>query len=491
LAGGSAALTFVILAGFAVVVGVLTTRQVRRQFETQVGGDATRLQHQLSRLQLDPRTGEPICRDYATAEALFRIYDLGDGRIVCSQDSEVPQHAKGHKAQPPPGPNFAPPEEPGTYVELGYRVVVKPLQTQPIGNFVLLYAKPYSDIDHTLAEIQIFLILGVLGGTILALMAGLATANRAMRPISELSDVAREIERTRDLSRHVPQPEAEDEVAELARTLEGMLGALNASRVEIESTLVRQREFVADASHELRTPLTSVLANLELLADELEGEQAESAKAALRSTRRMRRLVGDLLLLARADAKREQQARELDLRDVLLEATAELGPLSADHDVLIDAGSAPVTGVRDDLHRMILNLLENAVRHTPRGTQIRAATHTDGTEAVLLVEDDGEGIPPELAGRVFERFVRAGRDGGGGSGLGLAIVQAVADSHDGAVTLTQAKPGSVRPGARFEIRLPVARAIDANDEAAAAEPAGEVQTSTTTGSTIGRRFSRS
>ena len=95
-----------------------------------------------------------------------------------------------------------------------------------------------------------------------------------------------------------------------------MLGALDAARGETEAMLDRQREFVADASHELRTPLTSVLANLELLAEELDGEQAETAEAALRSTRRMRRLVGDLLLLARADAKRMAPHRPTDLADV-------------------------------------------------------------------------------------------------------------------------------------------------------------------------------
>ncbi len=89
---------------------------------------------------------------------------------------------------------------------------------------MLLYARPLSDVDHTLAQVRFFLLLGVLGGTFLALLAGLATAQRAMRPIAELTDAAREIERTRDPSRRIPHPEADDEVAELARTLEGMLG---------------------------------------------------------------------------------------------------------------------------------------------------------------------------------------------------------------------------------------------------------------------------
>ena len=151
----------------------------------------------------------------------------------------------------------------------------------------------------------------------LALLAGLAIAQRAMAPIAELTDAAaRDRAHARPQPARCPSPEADDEVAELARTLEGMLAALDAARGETEAMLARQREFVADASHELRTPLTSVLANLELLAEELDGEQAETAEAALRSSRRMRRLVGDLLLLARADAARVAPHRPTDLAEV-------------------------------------------------------------------------------------------------------------------------------------------------------------------------------
>ncbi len=344
----------------------------------------------------------------------------------------------------------------------------------------LLYALPLSNVEHTIAKVRFFLVLGVLGGTVLALLAGLSTAQRAMRPIVELTEAAREIERTRDPSRRLPHPEAEDEVAELARTLEGMLRALDAARSETEAALERQREFVADASHELRTPLTSVLANLELLAEELDGEQAESAQAALRSTRRMRRLVGDLLLLARADAKRSQRRGPTDLADVLTDAAAELGPVADEHELTIDPEPAIVDGIGDDLHRLVLNLLDNAVRHTPPGTHIHASTATDNGDATLVVEDDGPGIAPELQQRVFERFVRGGGDGGRGSGLGLAIVHAVAESHGGTVALQAPAHGT---GTRFVIRIPT----PASRGAAAEEP----QTSTTTGSTIGRRRSRS
>ena len=190
-----------------------------------------------------------------------------------------------------------------------------------------------------------------------------------------------------------------------------MLGSLDAARGETHAALERQREFVADASHELRTPLTSLLANLELLAEELDGDQADNAEAALRSARRMRRLVGDLLLLARADARRAVSRGPTDLADVLLEAASELGPMAEDHELSIDARPAVVPGVRDDLHRLTLNLIENAVRHTPPGTHIRASTGVENGVALLTVEDDGPGIPAELGGRVFDRFVRGSSTG--------------------------------------------------------------------------------
>jgi signal transduction histidine kinase len=355
------------------------------------------------------------------------------------------------------------------------------MRVQPTGKVTLLYALPMSDVDHTTAEVQIFLLLGVLGGTVAALLAGLFVSARAMRPIVELTDAAREIERTRDPTRKLPHPEAEDEIAELARTLEGMLAALDSARADTQAMLDRQREFVADASHELRTPLTSVLANLELLNEELAGEQAETAEAALRSTRRMRRLVGDLLLLARADARRLPPRRPTDLAEVLVEAASELGPMAENHELSIDAQPAVVAGVRDELHRLVLNLLENSVRHTPPGTQVSASTHTSGTETILVVADNGPGISPALAERVFERFVRGGRDGARGSGLGLAIVRAVAESHGGTVEMV---PPESHGGARFVIRIP------ASGVELVPEPV-ESQTSTTTGRTIGRRRNRS
>jgi two-component system, OmpR family, sensor kinase len=474
----------VILAAFAAGVGVVTNNQLRGQFDGQVHSAADQLRDELAPLRWQA-DGAPGCNktvsltDYvATEHAQIRIYD-DEGNLLCTQDQV---RIKGQKP-PSEKPSFTPPTRSGVLQELGYRVVVpRRLNTVPkgTGGVWLMYAVPLSDLDQTLARVRLFLILGVLGGTVFALLAGLATAQRAIRPIVELTGAAREIERTRDPSRHVPLPQADDEVAELARTLEGMLQSLDAARGATESILERQREFVADASHELRTPLTSVLASLELLTEELNGEQAETAQAALRSARRMRRLVGDLLLLARADARRVQPYRPTELDEVVIEAAGELGTVDDEHELRVDAAPVVVEGARDDLHRMVLNLIENAVKHTPPGTHIRVSTGPENGDAVLIVEDDGPGIPPELGARIFERFVRGGRDGARGSGLGLSIVHSVVASHGGSVTLeSSAEEG----GARFVVRLPAAGASAPADDAA--------QTSTTTGSTIGRRRSRS
>ena len=451
LAGGSAMLTCVILASFAAIVGVLTERQLRGQFNDEVRTNATQLSQKIH-LRWKGNSGYLECnqtvrlRDFASAEHVqIRIFNQA-GALLCDQTNVK---VKGVKFIPAT-PAFAVPDHEGIYEEDGYRVVSQQVGVKSVPVW-LLYARPLSDVDRTIARVQLILLLGVIGGTVLALLGGLATAARAMRPIKELTEAAREIERTRDPRLRVPHPDAEDEVAELARTVDGMLGALDAARGDTHAALERQREFVADASHELRTPLTSLLANLELLAEELDGEQADTAQAALRSARRMRRLVGDLLLLARADARRTQSRGPTDLADVLLEAASELGPMAEDHELSIDAQPAVVPGVRDDLHRLTLNLIENAARHTPPGTRIRASTAVENGAAVLTVEDDGPGIPPELGNRVFERFVRGAGAGTHGSGLGLAIVRAVAESHGGTVGLEQPEPGA---GARFVITIP-------------------------------------
>jgi signal transduction histidine kinase len=441
----------VILCGFAVLVGFLTTRQIRIQFNDSVRSSADYLATH-ARVRFDQTTGNPDCGS---------LPDVSSADNAKVQVFYAPNQLDPSSYQPmcqfggvnPTRPVFAAQdgEQKGYQVEIRQIDVAAPFAGFPPYRGLLVYARPVSATNATTAKVRFFLVLGVVGGTALALAAGLLVARRALAPIAALTESAREIARTRDPSQHVPQPEADDEVAELARTLDGMLEALDAARTETEATLARQREFVADASHELRTPLTSVLANLELLEETLHGDQRDAAASALRSSRRMRRLVADLLLLARADAGRVVPHAPTDLSQVLVDVAAELEPVAGAHELSIDtAGGAVVSGSQDELHRLALNLIENALRHTPPGAHVHAAVSHDDGDVVLVVEDDGPGIPEELRERLFDRFVRGGGDGGGGSGLGLAIVRAVAENHGGSVKVESPERG----GARFVVRLP-------------------------------------
>jgi two-component system OmpR family sensor kinase len=322
------------------------------------------------------------------------------------------------------------------------------------------YARPTDSLDSTIGRLWLFLGLGVLGGTALAALAGMAIAGRAMRPIATLTSTARTIADTRDPSQRIPEPERDDEVGELARTLDQMLRELDAARSETEQMMQLQREFVADASHELRTPLTSILANLELLQERLtraqeSGEEREIVDSALRSSRRMSRLVSDLLLLARADAGRTGVRSETDLAEVAASALAEVRPVANGRRLtLSEAGPVPVDANPDELHRLAVNLLDNGLRHTPEGTEIKVSVERRNGTAVLEVSDDGPGIPPGMESQIFSRFVRgsgpADIAGDSGTGLGLAIVKAVATSHGGDVEAGSSATG----GARFTVRLP-------------------------------------
>ncbi len=451
LAGGSALLTLVILLGFSIVVGILTTRRIEDDFHVRVARGADDLRNRVrTTTRFDLATGSFVF-DRASLRA-FASADQAVVRLV-SLDGTTPIFSTPH------APRFGfLPSESATQSH-GYRMETRYVPLTGGYSVFAQYGRPLSDVDSTLERVRLLLALGVLGGAALALIAGLLVARNAMRPIAQLTGTTREIARTRDPERRVQVATADDEVAELARTLNEMLGALAASQVETESALARQRQFVADASHELRTPLTSVLANLELLAEGLHGEQGEAARSALRSSQRMRRLVGDLLLLARADV-RASNARGTesskpprpvtDLADVVIEAAAELGPVAGDHEISIDAQSAAVRGSRDELHRLALNLMENAIKHTPAGTRVKATVASENGHVRLTVSDDGPGVPPALRERMFERFVRGSGDRGGSFGLGLSIVQAVAASHGGEVRLDGGEAG----GARFVVTLP-------------------------------------
>ncbi|CAN5544035.1 N/A [soil metagenome] len=446
----TAGLTLAILVLFALVLGNLVGDRVRKDFDDELRNAAGALAAE-TRVAVEPVNGQPIIYspkldDFAMADdAVISVVD-GDGRPLASTD-------RGSRLGPP-------------RAEVSRRgdltVATEAIASSGTSHFFVQYARPNSYVEATVSRLWLFLLGGVAGGALLALFAGLAVADRAMKPVAGLTALARDITATRDPSRRMPVPAADDEVGELAQTMDGMLEALEGERAARERAFDRQREFVADASHELRTPLTSVHANLEMLQASLPAtvsdDDRHAVDSALGSTKRMSRLVSDLLLLSRADAGRRAAHTDIDLAGIVNTARDEVEPLLEGRTIELGLaeGPLPVDGNPDELHRLVLNLLGNAARHTPETTTIWLVTRRDGDNVELEVSDDGPGLPDGMREQVFDRFVRgegpADTSSSTGSGLGLAIVRAVARSHDGSVEAGASPHG----GARFVVRLPLA-----------------------------------
>lgn len=280
----------------------------------------------------------------------------------------------------------------------------------------------------------------LLVGTLVWFLSG-----RALRPVEAIRAEVAELS-ARDLHRRVPEPASKDEVGRLARTMNAMLDRLEASAR-------RQRRFVADASHELRSPLTVIQATLEVALAHPEGSSWPAvAGDALEEARRLQRLVEDLLVLARADEGGLTPRHDVvDLDEVVLGEVrriwGEPGPVVPD---LHRVSAGRVVGDRDQLVRVVQNLLDNARRHARRVVCLEL--HVTGDHVTLAVGDDGPGIPPGDRERVFDRFARLdeGRSlDEGGTGLGLAIVKEIISLHGGTITVADSDRG-----ARFVVRLP-------------------------------------
>jgi signal transduction histidine kinase len=268
-------------------------------------------------------------------------------------------------------------------------------------------------------------------------------SGRLLAPLRTLRETADEIGET-DLSRRLPV-QGNDDITALTRTVNGMLARL-------EEAFEGQRRFLDDAGHELRTPLTVLRGHLELLSGS-PADVAETRALLLEEVDRMSRLVGDLILLAKSDRPDFVTARPVDLPRLTEDLVAKARGLG-DRDWRVD-GVAEVKVAADEqrITQAVLQLADNAVKHTAPGDVVAIGSSYDGTVARLWVRDTGRGVPPEDRDRIFDRFGR-GRVGEDdeGFGLGLSIVRAIVTAHDGTVEVEDADP----PGARFVITLPVA-----------------------------------
>jgi two-component system OmpR family sensor kinase len=333
-----------------------------------------------------------------------------------------------------------------------YRVRAEPL---PQG-YELLVAASLAEVQSTLRRllwIELLVTAAVLGGIA---VLGSWVVRIGLRPLDDMGATAATIA-AGDLSQRVDPATERTEVGRLGLALNAMLGQIESAFRAREASERRLRRFVADASHELRTPLTAVRAYAELFelgADRRPDDLARAMTGIEREAARMSLLVDDLLLLARLDEGRALEREPLELEQVVAEAVETARTVEPDRPIELSAVPALVLGDRNRLRQVVDNLLANARAHTPPGTRVRVTLAAEGGRARLAVADEGPGMEPEHAERVFERFYRADASrsrGSGGVGLGLSIVSAVAEAHGGAASVSST-PGA---GSTFQVVLPL------------------------------------
>jgi signal transduction histidine kinase len=336
-----------------------------------------------------------------------------------------------------PGRGQPPPGGPGNPVVRAQRVV----QTAR-GTLTLVAERSLEEVDRSVDSVTRVLVVGVpfLIGLVAALTWWLT--GRALRPVEAIRAETTAITGS-TIHRRVPEPETDDEIGRLARTMNSMLDRL-------EDSSLRQRRFVSDASHELRSPVASIRTQLEVALRKPDADWPSVAAKVLAEDERLDAAVTELLELARAQEGAQLEPVDVDLDEVVLEQThrAYRVPVDTSH---VSAGR--VHGSAPQLARAVRNLLDNAARHARSRVSVTLATRAGNV--VLTIDDDGPGVPVDERQRVFERFTRLdegrARDAGG-VGLGLPIVRAIVDRHAGTVIVDDAPSG----GARFVVRLPAA-----------------------------------
>jgi two-component system OmpR family sensor kinase len=322
------------------------------------------------------------------------------------------------------------------------------------------------DVDEAVGKLVLAEILLGLAAVGVAVGAGGVLVRRQLQPLRQVAATAREVSTlplaSGEIGTTVRVPDRltdeRSEVGQVGAALNTMLAHVEHALDERHRSEVQVRQFVADASHELRTPLTTIQGYAELSRRTGRGNADQLGRAMDKvesEAARMSSLVEDLLLLARLDAGRPLARDDVDLTRLVLETVSDARVVGPDHRWLLDLPDEPVIAPGDEqrLHQLVTNLLNNARRHTPPGTSVSVGVRENGAIAVLWVQDDGPGMPPELAATAFERFTRGDSSRtreSGGAGLGLSLVDAITSAHGGRVSVESA-PGRTR----FEVRLPV------------------------------------
>ncbi len=336
-----------------------------------------------------------------------------------------------------------------------FRVLSQPLETDR-QHFTLTGVYSMRDIDEVLSRVREIFLIAIPLLLIVASLGGYALARRSLAPVAAMSARAAAIG-ARNMHERLPVGGGEELVG-LATMVNGVLDRL-------ESSFEQQRRFITDASHELRTPTAVVRTEADItLAREHRDEPEYRASITVMqdASRRLTRIVDDLFLLSRADSGHLVMRDEaLYLEELVDDATRAVRSVAHQRGVEIDVReivAAPSRGDADLLGRLLLNLLDNAIKYSPSGGHVVVTMTTVAGSCAISVSDEGVGIPTEMQSRVFERFFRvdsarsrAETSATSGAGLGLAIAQRIAEMHAGRVELAESRPGRTE----FVVTLPV------------------------------------
>ncbi|MGE0128030.1 MAG: sensor histidine kinase [Blastocatellales bacterium] len=329
-----------------------------------------------------------------------------------------------------------------------------PFTARDGSRFLIETGAPYESIENTLRGLLLTLAVGLPVVIAIAVMGGYWIMRHALRPLDKITGGAERIT-SRNLSERLPVTHSGDEIERLSLALNRMIARLDESFQYI-------RRFTADASHELRTPLTVLRGELEALAQHpnMDDEARDTIGSSLEETERLARIVESLLAISRLDAGEAQmECVRFNLAELAATTTEQMRLLAEDKRIRLECranGQVEIAGDRARLKQVIVNLVDNAIKYTPKGGAVGVVVSAEDGHAMMLVEDNGAGIPSDALPHVFERFYRVDKARSrqmGGAGLGLAIVKSIVAAHEGQVKVESAEG----KGSRFIVELPQQR----------------------------------
>ena len=431
------------LAAVTFAVNASQQRQLDRALVTEARAEAVEADALGGdELSISDRPG-PAATDVGPLTKYAAIYD--DNRV---DDDVIAQTPSWHK-HPPPLADLPEPGSPCFNLWSGdehLRAVHVDLPSHP--GVSLLLAAPRTDLDIDARFLKRAMTTGLMIAFVWTILVALAVVHRLTRDHRTIAEVARRVS-AGDLAARINLQKGDPEIVQLACDIDAMIERLGL-------LLGLQQRFVANAAHELRSPLTTLYGELShaLRRARDASEYERAIREALESTSRLRRLAEDLLAVARIGANDTARGEPVDIAAVSQEAIDLVRHEADAKGVTIewDGRATPVIGRASDLVRLVRNLIENAVRHSPEGRRVSVRCHPEPTHVVLHVRDEGPGVPAAEREQIFEAFYRGTRERGandGGTGLGLTIAREIASAYGGELHVDP----SEGPGASFSLTL--------------------------------------